>query len=38
VLSICSDTVMGTAGLFAFRGKLPVMATHMMQGAFMPLP
>ena len=32
VLSTCSATVIGTAGLFAFRGRLPVMATQMMQG------
>jgi hypothetical protein len=32
VLSICSGTVIGTAGLFSLRGTDPVMATQMMQG------
>ena len=35
VLSICSDTVMGTAGLSALVGNDPVMATQMMQGVGM---
>ena len=30
-LSICSAMVIGTAGLLAFRGRLPVIATQMMQ-------
>jgi hypothetical protein len=30
--STCSDTVIGTAGLLALVGRLPVMATQMMQG------
>jgi hypothetical protein len=30
--SICSATVIGTAGLSFFRGKEPVIATVMMQG------
>ena len=32
VLSTCSATVMGTAGLSVFCGTLPVIATQMMQG------
>jgi hypothetical protein len=32
VLSICSVTVMGTAGLSAFVGSEPVIATQIMQG------
>jgi len=32
VLSICSGTVIGTAGLSALRGSDPVIATQMMQG------
>ena len=31
-LSICSAMVIGTAGLLAFRGRLPVIATQMMHG------
>jgi hypothetical protein len=30
VLSICSAMVIGTAGLFDLRGRLPVIATQMM--------
>jgi hypothetical protein len=33
--STCSDTVIGTEGLLAFVGKLPVMATQIMQGLVM---
>lgn len=33
VLSICSETVIGTAGLLAFFGNDPVIATQMMQGS-----
>jgi hypothetical protein len=32
VLSICSEIVIGTAGLSAFCGTEPVMATQMIQG------
>ena len=32
LLSICSDTVIGTAGLLALVGSEPVMAQQMMQG------
>ena len=32
--STCSLTVIGTAGLFSFRGTDPVMAAVMMQGCF----
>lgn len=32
VLSTCSARVIGTAGLLAFCGSEPVMATQMMQG------
>ncbi|GAB2184849.1 hypothetical protein LAB1_21580 [Roseibium sp. LAB1] len=32
VLSTCSDTLIGTAGLFSFFGSDPVIATQMMQG------
>ena len=37
-LSTCSATVIGTAGLFSLRGRLPVMATQMMQGVVIGLP
>ena len=35
VLSTCSATVIGTAGLSAFCGTEPVIATQMMQGVVM---
>jgi hypothetical protein len=38
VLSICSDTLIGTAGLSDLRGREPVMATQMMQGFDMVPP
>ena len=31
-LATCSAMVIGTAGLLALRGRLPVIATQMMQG------
>jgi hypothetical protein len=35
VLSICSETEIGTAGLSFLVGSDPVMATQMMQGSVM---